>query len=57
MIKVYFCPKCRNTAYMSKHTASCIKCNVELQYLHVPYETFIHLNQAQREAVIKANMQ
>lgn len=52
MIRVYYCPNCKNTFYLSR-ICNCKKCDGKLIDTKYNYNRFTSLDKQEREEVIK----
>lgn len=49
MLKLYICPSCRGTRYVSLENTTCYHCNCPMVLSNLPYADFIEMGRTERE--------
>lgn len=52
MLKLYICPSCRGTRFVSLENTTCYHCKQPMQLAPLPYAAFIQMEAGQREQYI-----
>lgn len=56
MLKLYICPSCRDTRYVSLENTTCYRCNCPMALSNLPYADYIEMDAGQRAQHIQEFM-
>lgn len=54
MLKLYICPECMRTRYVSKENITCYHCNVPMRLARLSYADYIKMSPQRREHYVNS---